>query len=79
MEIKLGRNAGFCFGVKRAVDAVTDLAKKGGARIRTVGDLIADVLPEGAILGEPVTQLSAADVLMSEEAKTTDALAEKQI
>ncbi len=28
---------------------------------RTVGDLIADVLPEGAILGEPVTQLAAVD------------------
>ena len=40
MEIIIAKNAGFCFGVKRAVDEVTRLAREGGARIRTVGELI---------------------------------------
>ncbi|MBO4413821.1 MAG: 4-hydroxy-3-methylbut-2-enyl diphosphate reductase, partial [Clostridia bacterium] len=61
MEIKVGKNAGFCFGVRRAVDAVTELAKKGGARIRTVGELIhnGQVLRELEELG--VRSIDAAD------------------
>ena len=41
MEIKVAKYAGFCFGVKRAVDAVFDLAETNtSAKIYTVGSLI---------------------------------------
>ena len=41
MEIVTAKSAGFCFGVKRAVDAVFDLVEqKTGAHIYTVGSLI---------------------------------------
>ena len=41
MELITAKYAGFCFGVKRAVDAVFDLVeKKTGAHIYTVGSLI---------------------------------------
>lgn len=42
MEIVIGKNAGFCFGVKRAVDTVTNLSadKKPRERIYTLGRLI---------------------------------------
>lgn len=38
-EVKLAKSAGFCFGVKRAVDMVYEEAKKGG-RIYTYGPII---------------------------------------
>ena len=34
------KTAGFCFGVKRAVSAVEELAEKGGGRIFTLGPII---------------------------------------
>ena len=41
MGIKLAKTAGFCMGVKRAVDVVLDLAgKKNGGPIYTYGPLI---------------------------------------
>ena len=41
MEIKVAKYAGFCFGVKRAVDATFALAEQNtGAKIYTVGSLI---------------------------------------
>jgi 4-hydroxy-3-methylbut-2-enyl diphosphate reductase len=41
MEIKTAKYAGFCFGVKRAVDTVFDLVgQKTGAHIYTIGSLI---------------------------------------
>ena len=40
-KIVVADNAGFCFGVKRAVDAVYELAvKKDGRNIYTLGELI---------------------------------------
>ena len=38
-EVKLAKSAGFCFGVKRAVDLVYEEAKKGGD-IYTYGPII---------------------------------------
>ena len=35
MEIKLAKSAGFCFGVKRAVDMVNDEVEKGSSAIYT--------------------------------------------
>ena len=40
MEIKVAKKAGFCFGVKRAIDITFDLARKGGKGIYTYGPLI---------------------------------------
>lgn len=40
MKIKLARKAGFCFGVKRAIDITFNLAKEGNAGIYTYGPLI---------------------------------------
>jgi len=40
IKIILAENAGFCFGVKRAVDLVDELRKKNDKDIFTVGELI---------------------------------------
>jgi len=41
MEIKLAKTAGFCMGVRRAVDAVLEVAQhETGRRIYTYGPLI---------------------------------------
>lgn len=40
MEITVGKNAGFCFGVQRAVDAVYDLLKENSSDIYSIGPLI---------------------------------------
>ena len=39
MEVLLAKSAGFCFGVKRAVDQVYELAQTG-RRIYTFGPII---------------------------------------
>ena len=42
MEITIAKNAGFCFGVKRAADTVSSLIEtsKKGTKIYTLGKLI---------------------------------------
>ncbi len=40
MEVKLAKTAGFCFGVKRAVDTVYSEAEKNSERIYTFGPII---------------------------------------
>ena len=41
MEIKLAKTAGFCMGVRRAVDIVLEIARhENGRRIYTYGPLI---------------------------------------
>ena len=40
MEIILAKSAGFCFGVKRAIDIATDVAKNSSMDIYTLGPLI---------------------------------------
>jgi (E)-4-hydroxy-3-methyl-but-2-enyl pyrophosphate reductase len=62
MEIKLARTAGFCMGVKRAVDMVLDIAQhKGEEKMYTYGPLIhnpqtVELLKKRGII--PVTDLS---------------------
>ena len=62
MEIKLASTAGFCMGVKRAVDMVLDIAQhKGDEKIYTYGPLIhnpqtVELLKKRGIV--PVTDLS---------------------
>ena len=38
--VTLAKNAGFCFGVKRAADMTESLLSTPGLRIFTLGDLI---------------------------------------
>ncbi len=40
MEVKIAKTAGFCFGVKRAVDKVYELIASGAAPIYTLGPII---------------------------------------
>lgn len=40
MEVVLAENAGFCMGVRRAVDTTLDMVKKGEEEIATFGPLI---------------------------------------
>lgn len=40
MEIIIGENAGFCFGVKRAVDTAYDIIEKSEEKIYSIGPLI---------------------------------------
>lgn len=40
MEVKTAKSAGFCFGVKRAVDTVFELTKKEKGPIYTYGPII---------------------------------------
>ncbi|MBR0039387.1 MAG: 4-hydroxy-3-methylbut-2-enyl diphosphate reductase [Lachnospiraceae bacterium] len=40
MEIIVGKNAGFCFGVQRAIDAAYDLLKKDNNDLYSIGPLI---------------------------------------
>lgn len=39
MEIKVAKNAGFCFGVKRAIELVNKLSSEGKP-VYTYGDII---------------------------------------
>ena len=40
MEVMLAKSAGFCFGVKRAVEQVYEQVEKGGKKIYTYGPII---------------------------------------
>ena len=40
MEVIVAKTAGFCFGVKRAVDKVYEQIEKGGSPIYTYGPII---------------------------------------
>lgn len=40
MEVILAKSAGFCFGVKRAVDTVYEQARQSSGRIYTYGPII---------------------------------------
>ena len=40
MEIIIGKTAGFCFGVKRAVDGTLEEAKKSNKKIYCLGELV---------------------------------------
>mgnify|MGYP000461305940 CR=1 FL=1 len=40
MKVKVAKTAGFCFGVKRAVDKVYQLIEEGVSPIYTLGPII---------------------------------------
>ena len=55
MDLKLAKSAGFCFGVKRAVDMVYDEISKNQGEIYTYGpiihneEVIADLEKKGVV------------------------------
>ncbi|NTV78913.1 MAG: 4-hydroxy-3-methylbut-2-enyl diphosphate reductase, partial [Clostridiales bacterium] len=70
MEIKTATSAGFCFGVKRAVDTVYEQIEKG-KKIYTYGPIIHNE--------EVVKELEQKGVTVIENAKELDALTEGTI
>ncbi len=40
MKVRLAKTAGFCMGVKRAVDRVLEVTQRGGRKVYTYGPLI---------------------------------------
>ena len=66
MKVKLAKTAGFCFGVKRAVDTVyQELARQGSGKIYTYGpiihneEVIKDMQKLGAIVLRSEEELDA--------------------
>lgn len=65
MDITVAKKAGFCFGVKRAIDITFDLAKEGNKGVYTYGPLIhnpqvVDKLKAEGI--QPVNTLTSPDI-----------------
>ena len=58
MEVTLAKSAGFCFGVKRAVNLVYDYANKQEQRVYTYGPIIhnEEVVKELEQLGVTVVE-----------------------
>ena len=58
MEVRTAKTAGFCFGVKRAVDKAYELAEKEKKAIYTLGpiihneEVIADLEKKGVFVAE---------------------------
>ena len=63
MKVKVARTAGFCFGVKRAVDKVYQLIEQGIQPIYTLGPIIHNE--------EVVSDLAARGVQVIEERTLT--------
>lgn len=67
MQVKLAKTAGFCFGVKRAVEMVYEEAKKEGTDIYTYGpiihneDVVKDLEDKGVKVIENLQDLEAID------------------
>ena len=62
MEVILAENAGFCFGVKRAVDSVYEQIEKGG-KIYTYGPIIHNEQVVKELEERGVTVINSADEL----------------
>ena len=62
MIIKVASLAGFCFGVKRAVERVDALIKEGGREIYTLGNLIHNPTIVSRLAGQGVHVISDGDV-----------------
>ena len=63
MEVRLAKSAGFCFGVKRAMEIVIETAEKNG--LKSIGC--------GYGYGSP-EELSAADIIVSDIMEIPDAV-----
>ena len=67
MEVIVAKTAGFCFGVKRAVDKVYEQIEKGGSPIYTYGpiihneEVVKDLEAKGVRVLETEEELAALD------------------
>ena len=59
MEIILAENAGFCFGVKRAIDSVYDLLDKNAKEIYSIGPLIHNELVTGDLKDRGLIEINS--------------------
>lgn len=73
MEVKVAKTAGFCFGVKRAVEKVYEQTEKSGQRIYTYGpiihndEVVRDLEEKGVVLlngREELAELSEGTVII---------------
>ena len=64
MEITIAKNAGFCFGVKRAADTVSSLIEtsKKGTKIYTLGKLIHNDIYNAELKSRGVDVISIDDL-----------------
>ena len=66
MNVVLAKSAGFCFGVKRAVNMVYEEVEKGGVPIYTYGpiihndEVVKDFASKGVVLVKDLAELDAA-------------------
>ena len=58
MEIKIAKNSGFCFGVRRAYNAVINLSKDNKGKIFTIGKLIHNDTVIGELRKKGIIDLS---------------------
>lgn len=63
MQIKLAKTAGFCFGVKRAVDAVYQEAERGAGHVYTYGPIIHNEEVVGDLIKHGVKVIHSLDEL----------------
>lgn len=70
MEIIVGKNAGFCFGVKRAVDVVYDLLKEGASSLYSIGPLIHNELVTNDLKNKGVIEINNYDDVAKLKNKT---------
>jgi len=62
MKITVANHAGFCFGVRRATDALEEEIRKGGSRICTLGRLIHNDGYCRSLAARGVEEISAEDI-----------------
>ena len=72
MKITVAQNAGFCFGVARATDAVEKLLDSDAPpRVFTIGSLIHNRIYNESLAARGVRSISAAEaVLLAESAES---------
>lgn len=61
MEIIVAKNAGFCFGVERAVDAVYDLLKEDASELYSIGPLIHNELVTNDLKSKGLVEINNYD------------------
>ena len=74
MSVKIAKDAGFCFGVKRATDRLEEaIAKKGGERLYTLGPLIHNDVYNGWLAEQGVGIASIGEIEALAKTATDDA------
>src|SRR5258708_1203556 len=61
MEVKLAKSAGFCWGVKRAIDMALELRSHSDAPIHTLGPLIHNPQTLAMLQGKAIHEVNAVE------------------